>query len=153
MSVILEVAEATEAMLHERLVDFSTPQAELWAIVNEGDTPTITKVGAHADVYDLLDSAETTEVARVADCIAVLTCGWASPVCDDSDDDHSHLPPSQHPKRRRVRLVVVANPNGVASVLRFQDDPENPITDDGNATGSLNDAVRSVFSRARSFSN
>lgn len=151
MSVILEVAEATEAMLHERLVDFSTPQAELWAIVNDGDTPTITKVGAHADVYDLLDSAETTEVARVADCIAVLTCGWAAPINDD--DDTSEMAPSQHPKRRRVRLVVVANPNGVASVLRFQDDPENPITDDGNATGSLNDAVRSVFSRARSFSN
>ena len=150
MSVIMEVAEATEAMLHERLSEFATSQAELWAIINEGETPTITKVGAHADVYDLLDSAETTEVAKVADCIAVLTCGWASPISNDED---TQLPPSQHPERRRVRLVVVANPNGVASVLRFQDDPENPITDDGNATGSLNDAVRSVFRRARSFTN
>lgn len=147
----MKVAEATEALIHERLSDFATPKAELWAIINNGDEPTITKVGSHPDVYDLLGSQETTKVARVSDCIAVLTCGWASPVSDDDDD--SDLPPSKHPKRRRVRLVVVANPNGVASVLRFQDDPDNIISDDGNAVGSLNDAVRSVFARAKSDDN
>jgi hypothetical protein len=47
-----------------------------------------------------------------------------------------------------VRLFIVASRKGVASVLRFRDDPENPITDDGQARGSLADAVQQLFARA-----
>lgn len=151
MSNLLEVATATEQRLHDTLAGFATQKARLYAVITDSETPTVTMASEHGDVYDLLGDDDTVEVAKVSDCIAVLTCGWASPVGDD--DDYEGMPPSEHPKRRRVRLVVVASPKGVASVLRFQDDPDNIITDDGGATGSLNDAVRSVYLRAKQATN
>jgi len=91
----------------------------------------------------------------------VLTCGWAAPIdrsdqCHDDDDDDAEgdddvegddekLPPSQHPQRRRVRLVVVVGDQGVGSVLRFADAPKEIVTDAGSARGSLADAVNNLW--------
>ncbi|MDA2989271.1 MAG: hypothetical protein O2815_09360, partial [Actinomycetota bacterium] len=87
------------------------------------------------------------EVARIDQAIAgnpllgaralgVLTCGWAAPVGGDE------TPPSCHPGRRRVRLAVIATTDLVTgSVLEFQDTPDEPIFDDGSASGSLRDAL------------
>ena len=55
--------------------------------------------------------------------------------------DDSDIPPSQHKKRRRIRLAVGASVTGVASVLRFQDNPNEIVTDENKAKGSLADAV------------
>ena len=55
------------------------------------------------------------------------------------------VPPSQHPLRRRVRLVVAVCDRGVASVLRFADTPNDVITDAGAARGSLADAVKDLW--------
>jgi hypothetical protein len=76
------------------------------------------------------------------DAAAVLTCGWAAPVDDGNDDD---MPPSVHPRRRRVRLLVVVGDAGVGSVLRFADTPDEVVTDPGNAKGSLADAVEQLW--------
>ena len=59
----------------------------------------------------------------------------------EDDDVASRLEPSKHPERRRIRLIIGANATGVASVLRFQDNPDEIVTDEGNAQGSLADAV------------
>jgi uncharacterized protein YccT (UPF0319 family) len=40
-----------------------------------------------------------------------------------------------------VRLLVGADFSGVASVLRFQDDPDKTIVDEGKANGTLAQAV------------
>jgi hypothetical protein len=90
----------------------------------------------------------------------VLTCGWAAPIDkshksaddndndddDDEDDDaNEKVPPSQHPQRRRVRLVAVVGDQGVGSVLRFADTPKEIVTDAGSARGSLADAVTNLW--------
>lgn len=100
----------------------------------------IVRITSHRDVYDLLDSDIAKFTAQNTQAIIVETCGWAAPT--DSDFDGA---PSEHPDRRRVRLLVIASPDGVASALRFSDDWENPIFDAGQAKGSLADAVQSLF--------
>jgi hypothetical protein len=40
-----------------------------------------------------------------------------------------------------VRLTVLVANSGVASVLRFADEPEEVVTDPGSATGSLAEAI------------
>ncbi|MBM3816873.1 MAG: hypothetical protein FJW13_07615 [Actinobacteria bacterium] len=102
----------------------------------------ISFLAEHGDVYELLESRGSA-IARMFDAAAVLTCGWAAPV--DDDDDENDLPPSVHPRRRRVRLVVVVGDAGVGSVLRFADTPEEIVTDPGNAKGSLADAVERLW--------
>jgi hypothetical protein len=72
------------------------------------------------------------------DAAAIVTTGWAAPLNADGSVDG---PPSQHEQRRRVRLVVVVADNGVASVLRFEDEPDEVVTDPGSATGSLAEAI------------
>jgi len=43
--------------------------------------------------------------------------------------DNQEVPPSVHPKRRRVRLVVVSNRDGDSGgALEFSDTPGEPIT-------------------------
>jgi hypothetical protein len=101
----------------------------------------ISFLAEHGDVYELLE-ARGSAIARMFDAAAVLTCGWAAPVDDDVDDD---VPPSAHPRRRRVRLVVVVGDAGVGSVLRFADNPDDIVTDPGNAKGSLADAVEHLW--------
>ena len=105
----------------------------------------ISFLAAHGDVYELLE-ARGSAIARMFDAAAVLTCGWAAPVGDDNGDGNDDdLPPSVHPRRRRVRLLVVVSDAGVGSVLRFADTPDEVVTDPGNAKGSLADAVEQLW--------
>jgi hypothetical protein len=133
----------------DELVRFSPDEKEAHLLAVYGDDPaeindaTVVKALSHGDVYELLESPFATVTASMADLVAIVTCGWAAPIT--SDEDTSELAPSQHPERRRVRLVVCATREHTASVLRFSDDWDNPITDEGHARGSLADAVRSLF--------
>ena len=90
------------------------------------------------------------------DAAVVLTCGWAAPIDHDElatglteteteTETSEDIPPSQHPLRRRVRLVVAVCDKGVASVLRFADTPNDIVTDAGAARGSLADAVKDLW--------
>jgi hypothetical protein len=103
-----------------------------------------TLVGEHGDVYEMLDSVEAQAVALMSDAVVVRTSGWAAPITD-ADDPEAGVAPSQHSQRRRVRLLVCANGTDTASVLRFTDDWDNPVFDEGQATGSLADAIQSLF--------
>jgi len=105
-----------------------------------------TVITEYPDVYVALDTVGA-EAARVdlaiagnpllgARALGVLTCGWAAPVGGDE------TPPSRHPERRRVRLVAIATTDLITgSALEFQDTPDEPILDDGSASGSLRDAL------------
>jgi hypothetical protein len=89
------------------------------------------------DVYDLLETITPDESANY---YGLITAGWASPV-----GENDHLPPSQHPERRRVELLVVVNRDGsVASALSMSGNDEL-IIDEGNASGALADAVLGIF--------
>lgn len=148
---LLEIATELEASLDADGKGYDTKKAELFSVSFTHNGLLFSKRSDNGDVYELLGNPFSVHVCATSDAIGVLTCGWAAPVTDDDDD--SELPPSVHPKRRRVRLLVCASRDGVASVLRFQDDPDNPITDEGRAVGSLADAVQSLVAQAQASEN
>jgi len=170
----IALATCVEASLNSSLDGFDLPRARLYGVSvvdpigvtkHEDGALRITFLAEHGDVYELLD-APSSAIARMFDAAVVLTCGWAAPLDRDesSDDDfddnetpdessressqessRESVPPSQHPLRRRVRLVVAVCDGGVASVLRFADTPNDVITDAGAARGSLADAVKDLW--------
>jgi len=145
MSEILDKAEVTEQVISDELKgDFDLKTAMFFAINETDEGVALVLAGEHGDIYDLLDSDDSRAVAKVSDYIAVVTSGWASPIVEGQSDD-DQVPPSQHPERRRVRLMVFASKDGCASVMRFSDNPDETITDDGKARGALAEAVMSLF--------
>ena len=157
----IDLATCVEASLHTSLDGFDLPRARLYgvSIVNangvashEDGALRISFLAEHGDVYELLE-APSSAIARMFDAAVVLTCGWAAPISRQDHDDQDapdettddEVPPSQHPQRRRVRLVVVVCDDGVASVLRFADTPDDIVTDAGSARGSLADAVNNLW--------
>lgn len=161
----LSIATCVEASLHSSLDGFNLPRARLYGVSivdakgiasNQDGALRISFLAEHGDVYELLD-APSSAIARMFDVAVVLTCGWAAPLDRNEQDDDSRsddeiddeiddeVPPSQHPLRRRVRLVVAVCDKGVASVLRFADTPNDIVTDDGAARGSLADAVKNLW--------
>ena len=145
MGAILETAELAERLVADELGDtFAIERARLYSLIKAEQGYTLTLASEHSDVYDLLDNTDSKNIAQASDFVVVVTCGWASPVVGDPDADEQ-VAPSQHPERRRVRLVVTASRDGMASVLRFQDEPNDTVTDDGEARGTLAFAVQSLF--------
>ena len=161
----LAIATCVEASLHSSLDGFNLPRARLYGVSivdakgiasNQDGALRISFLAEHGDVYELLD-APSSAIARMFDVAVVLTCGWAAQLDSNEQDDYSRsddeiydaiyeeVPPSQHPLRRRVRLVVTVCDKGVASVLRFADTPNDIVTDDGAARGSLADAVKNLW--------
>ena len=103
-------------------------------------------ISENTDIYDLLESDEVaTQLDQSNLAVLVVTTGWASPRSKDKDDEDD-VRPSEHPERRRVRLSIYANRLGeVASIIRFEDDPNEIVTDEGSATGSLADAISQLM--------
>lgn len=138
MSTALETLKYLDNMDMFGIDTVEAKRAGLYSV--KGETTEL--VAEHGDVYELLDSPISSTVAQLSDSIILRTCGWASP---RNNDDNDELAPSKHPERRRVRLLVCANAYETASALRFSDDWDNPVYDEGQAVGSLADAVRSLF--------
>ncbi|NDG19525.1 MAG: hypothetical protein EB117_14805 [Betaproteobacteria bacterium] len=97
----------------------------------------------YGDVYDLLDSPETLAAIKGEEFFGVLTSGWAAPIEECNED----TPPSKAKERRRVRLFVSATDDGAISVLRFKDNPDETVIDEGTAKGSLADAVLDLYTK------
>lgn len=117
---------------------FELAMASIWVLNATGE---MTCRKLYGDVYDLLESPETLAAIKGEEFFGVLTSGWAAPQ-DDSD-----VAPSQHKKRRRVRLFVSVTEDGAISILRFKDNPDEIIIDEGEAKGSLADAVANLYAR------
>ena len=140
MNTALELVKYLDEMDMFGIDTADSKKAGLYSV--RGEVTTL--VGEHGDVYEMLDSVEAQAVALMSDAVVIRTCGWAAPI-SNGDDPEAGVAPSQHPERRRVRLLVCANGKDTASVLRFTDDWDNPVFDEGQATGSLADAVQSLF--------
>lgn len=138
----VDLAALVEARVHESLGDgpagFEMSTARLYGVNFRGDDLQLSFVLENGDIYSLLEVPESA-CARLFDAAALVTCGWAAPIA--SNEAEPSEAPSEHPERRRVRLVIVVGDAGVASVLRFRDDPETPILDAGEARGPLAEAV------------
>ena len=140
MKTILKEAIHRENILNDKFNATTKPyhpkHSTLWVMKNK----LMTEMTHHGDVYDMLDSKEAKKLATKFGTITIVTAGWAAPL--DTDED---CVPSKHPQRRRVRLAVTATKNDVASVLRFSDTPDEIVTDEGTARGSLADAIKEIF--------
>jgi len=131
-------AEAQLDYIHnDHKESYNLPHASLWVLNDSGN---MVCRQTNTDVYELLLGELTVKMVEGYDFFAILTCGWAAPLSDGDD-----VVPSKSKNRRRVRLMVGADYNGVASVLRFEDTPDEIVCDAGQARGSLADAVVGLF--------
>lgn len=153
---LLFVAEQFEAIV-QSVTGFDLKQAQLigveltashdYNVLAQANQPTIASqpLDTSGDVYDLLDTNMVADAIQAYGYAAVITCGWAAPLAEDGENNE--VAPSNHPKRRRVRLVCVTDGISIASVLRFSDTQDETMTDEGNATGSLADALLQAAKR------
>ncbi|CAB4811540.1 unannotated protein [freshwater metagenome] len=93
------------------------------------------------DVYELM-AGSAGVLARSFDAAAVVTAGWAAPMADDGSMAQRA---SRHPLRRRVRAVAVVSDDGVASLIRFEDDPDELIAQTTAGTGLMVDALEAMW--------
>ena len=139
-NALVEMAEAVFRQGSNN--DFNKKKAKVFAIELGGSVRTLILSG---DVYEALENA--TDLLETDVAIGVETCGWAAPRTG-SDDDDDDLPPSQHPDRRRVRLIsIVSRKFEMASAMGFQDTPDEVITDEGSAQGSLAEGIKDAMRR------
>jgi hypothetical protein len=143
------VAEQFEKSV-QSVTGFDLKQAQLIGVEltagDEYNQPTVASqpLDASGDVYELLDTTTVADALQAYGYAAVITCGWASPL---ADDENTEVAPSKHPKRRRVRLVLVTDGISITSVLRFSDTQDETMTDEGQAVGSLADALLQATKR------
>ena len=136
----IKIEKQINAKLSRKKDPFGVTKASLWLL---DDNNKIKSVKENNDVYDMLDDFDTLESIKDCASFTILTAGWAAPI-NETDED---TPPSQHPKKRRVRLIVHATEFGVASVMRFKDKANEIVTDDGKARGSLAEAVMDLMDK------
>ena len=144
---LMKLAIEVESQVNDATAEgFNLKQAMLMSVTDGEYGIILSSPIKSGDVYELLNDDKALAIAQRSHYVAVVTCGWASPISDDGNDDE--VAPSQHPKRRRVRLVVLASRSAVASVLRFSDDADEIVTDAGQARGSLADAIHDLMKQA-----
>ena len=127
--------------------NFDMGQAIAYGVlVNNDLTVQMEQIASNGDIYDMLygNPALSSQVKNY-DFLTFATCGWAAPIKDGNPDDND-LAPSQHPEKRRVRLLVSANTAlQFGNSITFNDDLENPIFDYGDAKGSLAEAIADLM--------
>jgi len=133
----IKAEEKIKYILQDYKDEWFLESSSVWV---ETTNKEIIQVINHRDIYEMLEDHNTVRAIQNYDFFTVVTSGWAAPLKSENEDC-SKIVPSEHPERRRIRLIIGANATGVASVLRFQDDPDEIVTDEGRARGSLADAV------------
>ncbi len=127
---------------------FEQSPAILFAIdYVRGEVPVIKQISEDTDVYEML--ADTFNAVMLYDTgysgFAISTVGWAAPITTEEDEE---IAPSQHPERKRVRLMTLCHRGQMGSTIRFKD--EKDVTyDQGNARGSLASAMRDMYDIVR----
>lgn len=128
-------------------IDRDTQKAKAYGLTYADNQLVAKFIGDNSDIYMLIEDLGNDRIIQNTnfDYFSLITHGWAAPLNSDGDIDGA---PSSHPERRRVRLVLtvdIKNECEVGSTIQFDDDPEDLVFDHGNATGSLADAVASLF--------
>ena len=116
---------------------FQMEEAVTFAFTDDG----IRILTRDADAYMALEMMADNHLKEWELGIGIITTGWASPLAEDGTMGGA---PSDHPLRRRVRLVsCVSKAKQMASSLRFADEPDDLITDE-SGTGSLANALKTA---------
>lgn len=159
---MMDIAEKVENVFHVALCAkdehkaFHLDNAMLVGIKTDGNkvVDINAEIASDEDIYDLLADSDNAQKVQGYDSVGLVTCGWAAPLPVNYDGESELDAPSKHPEKRRVRLMVCASLSGeMASVLRFMDDQDNPISDDGGATGELANALLNFIQRANASKN
>ena len=144
-----KLAKTTETTLTElakvySVNRFEAKKAEMFALSADGF---IRSLGKYGDVYEGLEKiGEQHTLASEETAVVCQTCGWASPI--EGEPTENDVPPSQHPKKRRVRLTVLATrSNQMVSSIVFADTPDESSYDYGSARGSLADALKETLGK------
>ncbi len=121
----------------KQLDEFERRNAQMFALSADGF---VRPLEASLDVYvGLQEVALKHELLANEIALVCETVGWASP------NDGNDCQPSQHPQRKRVRLIALATTtNQMASSLHIQGDDEI-VFDFGQAKGTLADALRKTL--------
>ena len=148
MSISSDVLSRGEKALYQldnsKGMAFDSHSARIFHIDDDG---LFTLIDHNRDVYDLLDDDDVATDLSKADniSIGVLTYGWAAPITDDSNQ--SDVPPSQHPDKKRVRVLVTACDHGkFLTFLRFEADPD-AVETQGGGEGSMADAIQQLINK------
>lgn len=113
---------------------FQMKQAVTFAFADDG----IRILTRDGDAYEALEMVADKHLKQWELGIGIITTGWASPLGADGNPDCA---PSEHPLRRRVRLVsCVDKAKHMVSSLRFADEPDDLITDE-SGQGSMANAL------------
>lgn len=115
---------------------FTMEQAILFAYCGDG----FRLLATADDIYEALFLLPQTQtLANGEQGIGIITTGWASPLGADGQPEGA---PSAHPERQRVRLCSCVERDGtMGSALAFERDPDDLVTDEGEATGTLAEAL------------
>jgi hypothetical protein len=117
---------------------FQMEEAVIFAFTNDG----IRIIVREADVYQALEMVADKHLGSWELGIGIITTGWASPLNADGEVQGA---PSEHPLRRRVRLVsCVDKAKHMVSSLRFADDPDELITET-SGSGTLANALTTAI--------
>ena len=133
---------------------FDSGECKIFGINIDNDSYEAEEITSRGDIYEMLDSDDIDLLVKSSkyDYLTVGTCGWAAPI-DNSNDEDNDLPPSQHPAKRRVKLLCTANTNQIGNTINFQDQGENqePVIDLGNAKGALASAFSNFVKESFKF--
>jgi hypothetical protein len=117
---------------------FFKPEAELYGVT---DKEQFVKIASAKDVYALLEITYSLPHNKYI-ALAIHVTGLASPF--DEDDP---TPPSEREDSRRVSLITITTEEGMGSALAFSD-TEEIITDEGEASGGLAEALLDCWFRS-----
>ena len=140
--------EKTLEIIHN-LLDFdkSEESAIAYGITKSRDSDDLQYkiIASNSDIYDLIGELNEDKIYMTNHYLTLKTTGWAAPLNDKGEVEGS---PSQHPKRRRVRLFIsvdILDRSVLGSSVQFEDD-EEIVYDNGNATGALAEALLGLVS-------
>lgn len=115
----------------------ATPPTVHTVTTHDTATDTGDLIANGPDAYAALRAAASGTARRY---IALTTRGWAAPVNPDQPDDQT--PPSLHPNRQRVTLVLVHDTTtGKQTSALHVAGKRGPLIDHGDAHGALADAL------------
>ncbi len=137
----IEMEKQLNIRLKKEKNPFHLKYATIWTLTENNK---LERIMAGRDIYTLLENKNAKIKLTNKKSFGIITCGWAAPI-DNMKNNEDFPRPSEHPERIRVRLVVCADYNGVASVMRFQNKKNEIVTDEGQAKGSLADAINKLM--------
>lgn len=146
---LADILREVEGKVNAEGVGFHFKRATLYGIsepLPNGLGYEIEKELEHGDIYDLLESDRASEVAQQYPYVAIMTAGWATPLPDGKDVPD--IAPSMSPDKKRIRLMVIGarGTTEFVSAIRFSDNPDKLIIDEGHAQGAMADALIQLMS-------